>query len=384
MIIVYLDTSDYARLYRTDAEESIRRIYDFLIGLVEERKICIPISYLTLFELLQDYSPEYLSDRRLRAKCLSKLSRSYGVPFLSDLLEGDRSVIVGGWAPKEVDKEFSVKILVAQIRERIVREAPLPRAVRRRLGNSSQFRRVIKENPEHLFMKKGDLNGLPVPDTFIEGQYLRRYLLGEIGSEVADRELKKIITDPVSFFEFWFEWYNRPNPLTTILQKPAATMKAQLDLARDRLAELEREAAKMRVTRKELKSAIQRVRTLERETGIPSMLKNYDVPPVPEVSSIMDDQRLEQCLISLPTEIRPYAKIYLLGLLRGRSFQNSDLGDLIHATYLPVCDLWRGDRTFSNLLMANRAPHHDRIVGSLAELPARISRLLDGSFTMQV
>lgn len=48
----------------------------------------------------------------------------------------------------------------------------------------------------------------------------------------------------------------------------------------------------------------------------------------------------------------------------------------MHAIYLPHCDLWRGDRPFSNLLLHSELPYKKRIVASLLDLPDRIEQEL--------
>jgi hypothetical protein len=44
----------------------------------------------------------------------------------------------------------------------------------------------------------------------------------------------------------------------------------------------------------------------------------------------------------------------------------------VHALYLPHTDLWRGDRSFADLLRKHAVSFSDRVVPTLLELPARI------------
>jgi len=50
----------------------------------------------------------------------------------------------------------------------------------------------------------------------------------------------------------------------------------------------------------------------------------------------------------------------------------SDGIDFVRAIYLPYCDLWRGDKAFSDLLVKHRVNFSERVVPTLASLPERI------------
>jgi hypothetical protein len=56
--------------------------------------------------------------------------------------------------------------------------------------------------------------------------------------------------------------------------------------------------------------------------------------------------------------------------------EHSAGGDLMHLIYLPHCDLWRGDRRFSNVVKGLSAVANTKVVARLTDLPERIERLL--------
>jgi hypothetical protein len=56
----------------------------------------------------------------------------------------------------------------------------------------------------------------------------------------------------------------------------------------------------------------------------------------------------------------------------GRPIKRSDAIDFIHASYLPLVDLWRGDKAFGDLLIKHKVNFSERVVSTLEELPLRI------------
>jgi hypothetical protein len=68
-------------------------------------------------------------------------------------------------------------------------------------SNTSSFRKVSKDHWPLLF-------GYP----FVESGDLRRYVLGELSREQANKKLRFYITDPVTVYETRFENYGREKP----------------------------------------------------------------------------------------------------------------------------------------------------------------------------
>ena len=84
-------------------------------------------------------------------------------------------------------------------------------------------------------------------------------------------------------------------------------------------------------------------------------------------------QRFPGFLNSFGSESAMVAAGALVGLyLEKRELKRSDAIDLIHATYLPHTDLWRGDRGFSHLLLKYKVKYNERVVSTLDSLVPRI------------
>src|SRR5947208_15341566 len=82
MLKVYLDTSDYAVLYKERCTPELAHVKRRLLGFVDSGKIMIGFSFPIIFELLQDCTPEFLSDRLERARILKRLCKTNCFPYL--------------------------------------------------------------------------------------------------------------------------------------------------------------------------------------------------------------------------------------------------------------------------------------------------------------
>ena len=63
---------------------------------------------------------------------------------------------------------------------------------------------------------------------------------------------------------------------------------------------------------------------------------------------------------------------------KGFKPRKSDFVDMLHAIYIPHCDVWRGDGGFSNILLSQKIKHSERIVAKRSDLPDFIQSLIQG------
>jgi hypothetical protein len=376
MLTVFLDTSDYVALYRDNLSLEMLAIRNKLFEFVDSRKIRIGFSYLILFELLQDYSPEYLEDRRKRARLVSRLCGANCFPYVTDLLGGQTFSDDGIWMPRETLKDLSFSYLQQKLKARILNTPRLNRVNRRKYSNSKVFANFLKNNPDAMKFTMTDIGELPVPESFIEGQYFRKYFLGEISLAEADKELRKFVTDPECFFEFWFQYYGKTNPLNELLRAAIDNMKTKIE-------ELQTLSLNFKNTQKGHEEELSKFRkfeseaaSLERDLGIRTGSSRVKIPKMQKANDLI--RSLERPAISqeLPEHIRKLVWEYFLAFIEPRKFLNSDIADIIHAFNIEHCDLWRGDQTFCKLLMNSKISNKDRIVSSLRDLPNRIESAL--------
>ncbi len=382
MLTIYLDTSDYAELYKDNATQEIVDIRNRLFDYVDKRQIRIGCSFLIIFELLQDYEPEFVEDRRRRARMVSRLCGSNSFPFLSDLLEGRTFSTDGASIPRDALASFSFSSLQQELKSQIMNEARLNRDVRRKLANRNVFAKFLREDSSRFKFNTVNAHEFPLPESFIKGDYFRRFFIGEVTEQEANRALKKCVTDPESFFEFWFQFYKKKNPLAEMIENGLQKLKSGISKMQTFILSSKLELSHYRKLVADIRRTEKEVRRLSKNLGLSNNLKRAKLPKAFDVQSTIRSIPIPDSMQKWPYEVRILMWEFMLAYTNLRKFHDSDIVDIMHAFYLPQCDLWRGDRTFCNLLLESNISYKSRIVPSLKLLPARIEEELKKTLNM--
>ena len=302
MLTIYLDTSDYAELYKDNATQEIVEIRNQLLDYVDRKQIRIGCSYLVIFELLQDYEPEFAEDRRRRARMVSQLCGSNSFPFLSDLLEGQTFSTDGAWLPRDTLETFNFSSLQKELKGQIMKEAKLNRHIRRKLANRNVLAAFVREDSNRLRFDTVNAHGLPLPDSFMKGDYFRRFFIGEVTEQEANAELRKCITDPESFFKFWFQFYKKKNPLEEMIGKGLQTMKSailkfrtQLEISKTTASEYKQKVASLRAAERDMRQQLSRL-------GLSHVSRREKLPKVPDFEAIALSMPMPEGMKKWPIE----------------------------------------------------------------------------------
>jgi len=369
-IRLHLDTSDYAAMYRAAPGSAIIKIRDTIYDMVQQGRLQIGLSYHVVFELLQKAEPRYRDDRLARARLLVQFCGKNAFPYPTDLGHGYQFSTDGLWIPRIEVNEFEIESLVRHVKEAIARDLNLSRHDRRSFANQRNFVNWLKGDPKRLLRLPW-----PVPfPAFVESGDLRRYILGDMSRDDANAKVRFYLTDPVTVYNTWFDYYELDNPVVDRRDQMAAKMammlnelKAMLDYHAGLRLELTEALSKTTdhplsaEGRKKLTAFEREVKQFGKEILSPEDL-TANVPQWREFFGA------DSALIG--------AQIFYAFHHERRDIKNSDAIDLIHALYLPHADLWRGDKAFSTLLINNKVKFCERIVPSLLDLPSRIETLL--------
>jgi hypothetical protein len=122
MIRVYLDTSDYVRLYRDDPSSKHFHIRQSLLNHVDSKRIAVGFSWCILFELLQDYDPAFEEDRLQRAQFVSRLCSGNCLPFIDGVLEGKTFSTEYDWMPQGTFQLFGIGKMVETARDKLKKD----------------------------------------------------------------------------------------------------------------------------------------------------------------------------------------------------------------------------------------------------------------------
>jgi hypothetical protein len=366
-LTIYLDTSDLSVLYRATEGSDTCRIASELLRLSDMGAIAIGVSFPLIFEFLQDCDAEHQPDRLARARFLKRLCGSNAFPYISDMLEGADFRNDGIWLPRKPLESFTIKHLEQRLLARLRKELPASRAMRHKLANRKNFRALLAQNPNAMTLTEADLQGFPLSDEFLEGNYLRRFLLGRVSAASVDGVLRRWITDPESFFIIWYKYLGRTNALTEMIKEYAERLAIAFSTLNELHLSLRDSLERVAAAKRDLKKAWSNLppelrKVIQRKTL--SMKVDNAFPNATRFGETLGPDRAA------------VAAAFFKSRASGAKFQHSDLADLMHAMYLPLCDLWRGDRAFATMLLRAGVPHAEHIVPSLSELPSRIGSKL--------
>ena len=368
---IHLDTSDYGAMHYAAPGTEIARIRDRLKEMARSGQVEIGMSYHVVFELLQKATPEHREDRLARARLLKELCGQNAFPYGRDLGQGHVFSKEGIWVPRWALEEFEVERLVADLLKHVARDPYFTREQRRRLSKRKAFAAYVRSEPTVLRLVAGEKWPLPFGREFAESGDLRRYVLGEISREEANRKLWVHMTDPVMFYETWFEHHGRGNPLEARGEEVANKLMQMFEKLQDMLDEDAALQAKVKkllaATGEDKLSAEGRERLLKLRRDLKTFRTEITSPDdlcerAPAWKKIVGEK-----------SARIAAQIMLAFQRDKRRLIRSDAIDFIHAMYLPHTDLWRGDKGFSSLLIRHKVDCWERVVPTLIELPSRIA-----------
>ncbi|MGE4193556.1 MAG: hypothetical protein AB7E51_09235 [Pseudodesulfovibrio sp.] len=335
-IKVYLDTSDYIQLYtkRNDWQESL---FQFLIEKSMSNEIVVVYSYSIIMELLQDYSQEYREDRLARAEIVKTLCGRNTLRFFMEIEDDDNDVFSNAcdWNPSFVKEALEINSFIKKLVFMMVENETTHKSIRKKLLTKKGLTRFIKKHPELLDSRNIDF---VFPEEFYKRDVLNSYILGKISRDSANALLLEMLNDPVLFFINYYD----VGQFSNYFVAPFHTMS------------------------KTLKEGIEKVTILAQNSKqAESLILDFD----PELywDKIYD---------FFPQYIRHILKSFFQDNYKTPHFQQSDMADMTHALYLPHTDIWRGDKHFSNLLIRQKIPHHEKIVPKLRDLPQRIEAAL--------
>lgn len=368
---LHLDTSDYAVMYGASSGTPEAAVRDQLRRLVECGELEIGISYHVIVELLPQAAPQYRDDRLARARLIKELCRRNALAYDGELGRGCQFSTDARWLPQSILDDLEIERLAAEV----MKVAKHPRRSRRRWITRQAFAADVRTYPAIVELAEATAWPLNVAFCFLAAGELRRYILGEMTREEANRNLRSRLTDPVLFYQNWIEPYGMKPCLAR-----RESLWEKLQLMMDSLESMLQEGASIAAEANKLLKA-----TGEQALGAEArqeMVKlKRDLKTFKQEITSADD---------LSARVRRWAELYGEKSARiaaeiffafhreKRRLKPSDAIDFAHALFLPHVDLWRGDRAFSDLLIKHRVTGWERVVPALSEVPASIDAWLTG------
>lgn len=335
---VYLDSCDYVHLYvaRNEWQEELVL---YLKDKIKSGEVVVVFSYPVLMEILQDFSPEYKEDRLSRATFVKSLCGCHCFRFFMDCTDGgDPYTDDGDWIPSYINEFLNIDLISSAMVSTLttmIRSSPIVSMERKRILETPYgLRAFIAALPDFPNVK----SSYTFISEFHEKQVIKNYILGNIGKDEANRILMDAFKDPVLFFKNYFDVGEFRNHFTGPVHKASTAIQNGIDELR------------FIATRSDLAK---------------KMIESVDASTYWENMSDF-----------VPPEMGGLLNAYFADNLNHPHYQRSDIADLLHGLYLPYCDLWRGDRHFSALLVRQKVPNYRRIVPALSDLKNRIESML--------
>lgn len=377
MLKIYLDTQDFAHLYKTNIATELKVVRDQLLEFRLKGQVSFPLSYLSLFEFVQDYKTEFEVDRQRRAEFLTQICGTDTLPFYLDIGLKGRPIDDKSWLPHGAIKGFSVGYLIAALKSEIKKSKTLNRNQRRQFQNSNNlipYLRSFLNRQRH--QNKNEIIWHPELPEF-SFDFFRDFILGRLSEQEANQQFRDSVFEPAKFFSIWYQRFSNSNPLSQYSGKETDVFHASCIEFHRHISDLRRQHKDIRKTHKSLLKSVNELNKLLQENGLPSHEKPPKPQSFPTFDELITQQNILKSVDQLRSETATRMKAYFRALYDGQfAPTRSDIVDVFHAAYLEHVDLWRRDHKFCDFLLRIEGQPHNRIVSSLAELPARIEELL--------
>lgn len=372
-IRVYLDTQDYVRLYQ-NRDYEVQRVYDYLCKKVDEGKIEICYSYIIIGEFITSYDQAYKNDRLERINLIKRLCGQNTFLFINRLVGTDEVVSYNGdWLPKFPLLGVLSKPLSQEM-------GKLLTSLNLNSGNEEDIKNTLRvvlyANPDlyNSRLNQSDFE-FPLPDSFTNSNIFMRYLCGEVPEDEIEKVLLETVFDLNKFIDTWFEYASKKNSLYEFIQDSGIGIFNMVDKFVTILETTHsNNTSQLRVIEEAIKSA-GLISTFK--TEIENTKKELKLYGDLDVDIIL--QRLDPKLLEIyPKSFFELIIIYARACIKtGRSIKKSDIGDILHAAYLPYSDIWRGDISFCTILKQQKINYHENVVDKFLDLPKRIEAKLN-------
>ena len=375
-IRIYLDTSDYSRFadigYRN--EPGLSAILDLLREKKARNLIEVRFSAIHLFEFLKDPSQRTLALRKVQI--MEELCGDRAFRFFTDVLERERealrlgidppSLVIsdeGEWFPStELDDSFKLDTIFP----RLLASFPM--------FGAEQLRAMLKSPEAAAFLKQNMPKELPLANVY-GTDLLDRFLSG-VSEQGMALEVMRGFAKPSILIENYLEGKPDAQRFFGMLARLEQQLHGTLVQIQDKLK------PHVKFVLGQDQETIKEIRQYVKKLGVSGSSAPYlGLEKLPKhLQEAVGQDRFLKELPALSTHFNVLAAymrdiIYPSPVLP--EIKESDVGDILHATYLPYVDLYRTDGRFGALMNSVPKPSTVKIVPKLRQLPEAIEKELE-------
>jgi hypothetical protein len=378
MIIVYLDTQDFARLYKDNLSSELAEVKAKLLDFKRSGVVSFPLTFLTLFEFIQDYRTEFENDRQQRSNFMSQICGTDTLPYFADLMQTSSKVDTTSWIPASSIEEFSVSRMLSAIRHTIKEDESIPKQLKRELQNPNVLKNRLRDHIESQLSENYSPEAWKKETGSFSFEFFVDYLLGKTTEVEANEQFRQSVFEPGKFFALWYQRLSKKNMLTEHFQKEIDEFFAICCEFHAKLPKLYSEIQGAHTKIKRLKREIDKHNLKLKSIGLEELRIDQHIDlALPNLDEVFNSEKFRVRFGKFADPFNQVVKQYFIALAR-RQFtpKKSDVIDIFHALYINHVDLWRTDIAFSDFLLKLEIFDNSKIVPNLIELPNRIERLV--------
>ena len=402
-VIIYLDTQDFSRFADCLSNRGTKDAglaLEALLPEIDAGRVIAPISMAHISELFQ-YEDGGRDLVLRKAQAIERLSWPYAFRDMNDMIVADFvdfAVSTGCLRQRPprpasfpVDEEGqwhpSVGSILDDVQAQMDRR--LNAALKEEHGLSRADRRKAKKvmrsygwgealtTPEAEKQMREFANKYPVTDRFINEKMFQRLLQGKLKADVVEAEIFKGIRRPTDFVCWYFERYEGERDLPHWMRTLGGEIAASLRTLKSEVSELDIPPAALKSILKEQADLF--------GLSISKRLFSEAVPVLQRlgvgaraIDKLLNDpgRASTPTIAALATLAVQAMKKHSKSGQNAPEVKNSDGGDMIHALYMPHCDIWRGDKDSAEFVRQAFPSAATHIVGKLKDLPSALEAAL--------
>jgi hypothetical protein len=375
-------------MYGAGALPEVAKIRDKLLAFTRSGKAAFGISFHAFFEFIQADATEenaYQADRLSRANFISDICELWSFPYISELNDGSKITRTGIWMPGSVVSEIDIDHFMVGLRREFANHRPINkllgknRSDRRRLrADHGAFVAMVRANPTVLKGLIEKTDQFPGQFSLLRTDLLRQYIFGQVSRSTANSALVRDLTHPENVYRYWFEQGRNANPANEF----NSDVWNKISKLTDQYLKLRSQVAEDIGTIKKNDAVFKKIAKdnsfppnyVDDELSMSKALRHameeaISAPPVVDRLRVFSGRNVENLECSLGAVATAVINAVINNEIKN---ERSLAGDIAHAAYLPLCDLWRGDNAMVRVLSKARVPNYEKIVPNLMLLPDRI------------
>lgn len=400
--IIYLDTADFSRFSDVISGRSdpiAESVLEFLIPLVDSEKIRVCYTSSHLSELLK-YNDGGRDLTLRKAATIERLCGRNALCSLNDIFlkemhdlavkerltrENKKFSIevyspVGKWYPSSHSAISDLPNYFDEDFDRILKDKGLPRPQRRKLKStffrSPEWKPQVEILIESMKKRLADYPGI---DEIVSSGDFIQTLERKTNPIVLENRIMSSITSPSNFVIYYFEKFNGDRnylpswmkDFSSIIFNEVSLLVKKCNESMDDLS-LEEINAILDKTADNYPPKIS-VKFIEKAKDHLSKMGLGTSSQV-QLKAVAQNSPLPSTVL-FSELLRVYMKTFIVPKSQPKP-KPSDGADMVHALYIPYCNVWRGDKRTGLLFKALGIKHNTRTVHKLEELPTVIQSLL--------